>query len=150
MKLRNLRIAWSVAWGIGAVILLILSASSYRTIYWCYGVPHNGQVIHLQVAGGLLILFVREEKSAWEAGSVPRKYAGEELIRPYTGFENLSSMSVRAFSGKELASLPVWLVPIVFLICATGSWLTPTFSLRTLLIATTLIAVGLGLVVWLR
>jgi len=33
-------------------------------------------------------------------------------------------------------------------IAATVPWLKPSFSLRTLLIATTLVAVVLGLIVW--
>jgi hypothetical protein len=44
--------------------------------------------------------------------------------------------------------LPHWFVALLFAALAALPWIRPTFSLRTLLIATTLIAVLLGLVAW--
>jgi hypothetical protein len=43
-----------------------------------------------------------------------------------------------------------WFMPILvgFLLLAVGPWIPPRFSLRTLLIATTLVAVALGVIVW--
>jgi len=43
-----------------------------------------------------------------------------------------------------------WLVLLALLVCGALPWLHWRFALRTLLIATTLVAVLLGLIVWLR
>jgi hypothetical protein len=47
-----------------------------------------------------------------------------------------------------LLYLPYWFLVGASVAMATASWLTWRFSLRTLLIATTLVTVLLGLVVW--
>ena len=60
MRFRKLRIAWSVGCGIACVLLIVLWVRSYKTLYWCYGLPHNGQVLHLHVAEGLFILFTEK------------------------------------------------------------------------------------------
>ena len=44
---------------------------------------------------------------------------------------------------------PYWILFLVASAIASVAWLTSRFSLRTLLIATTLVAAGLGLFVWL-
>jgi hypothetical protein len=147
MRFRRLRIAGSVFWIWAAVLLIVLWIRSYATIYWCCGMPHSGRVVHLQAAGGLAILFVRQETPAWEAGNVPRKYAGQDLIRPYTGFETPPMMAVQALSGKRVARLQVWLGAVLPLVCAMIPWASRKFSLRTLLISITLVAVVSGLVV---
>ena len=53
--------------------------------------------------------------------------------------------------GKVLFRIPIWLTVLVTAILASAPWrwtVERRFSLRTLLIATTLVAVGLGLIVW--
>jgi hypothetical protein len=46
--------------------------------------------------------------------------------------------------------VPFWLLIIATIVLGSFPWLPHRFSLRTLLIATTLVAVVLGLIVWLR
>jgi hypothetical protein len=55
----------------------------------------------------------------------------------------------------RVASFPLWTPVVIGSLLAAAPWILPLsrlrrFSLRTLLIATTLVAVVLGLVVWLR
>jgi hypothetical protein len=129
------------------VHLLPGEVRSYKTLYWCYGLPHNGQVLHLHVAEGLLILFVREGTPAWEVGSLPRDNLGKELEMPYTGYQTTKQMSVRSHPGRQVVKLPLWLGVALLLICASASW-TTRFTLRTLLIALTLVGVLFGLAVY--
>ena len=60
----------------------------------------------------------------------------------------------RVISGFRSARygwlLPYWVIVFSAAACASMPWLPWRFSLRTLLIATTLVAVVLGLIVWLR
>jgi len=70
----------------------------------------------------------------------------------HTGFEDVPFfMWLDDGPYRELTS-PHWFSAAVFGILGTLPWLpwSPQFSLRTLLIATTLVAVVLGLIVWLR
>jgi len=53
-------------------------------------------------------------------------------------------------NGVTQLFFPFWLLVAPTAFAAVAPWLQLRFSLRTLLIATTLVAVGLGLIVWLR
>lgn len=55
----------------------------------------------------------------------------------------------RSESSATLAVVPYWFLAIVAASAAALPWTRFRFSLRTLLIATTLVAVTLGLVMWL-
>ena len=54
------------------------------------------------------------------------------------------------FTGDGALRTPYLLPFLIVVLVATAPWLRRSFSLRTLLIATTLVAIGLGLIVWLR
>ena len=43
---------------------------------------------------------------------------------------------------------PDWFLVVISASLATAPWIRRRFSLRTLLIATTLVAIGLGFIVW--
>jgi hypothetical protein len=51
-------------------------------------------------------------------------------------------------TGSILVCIPDWLLIFISIAFAAAPWIRWRFSLRTLLIATTLVAVVLGLVVW--
>ena len=108
IKHRKLCIAWSVVWGVLALLLCVLWVRSYWAAY--------------QIA-------------VLEFGPKDYLLTGErgEFVLSY---------------GKSYLYVPCWLVTIVPTVFATSHWLPYRFSLRTLLIATTLVAVGLGVVMW--
>jgi hypothetical protein len=144
MKYLKPRIAFSVTCGTACVLLILLWIRSYKTLYWCYGLPHDGQVLHLHVAEGLFIVFDREGLPAWEAGSLPRKNLGRELEMPYTGYQTTTRMSIQSHPGKQVVRLPLWLGIAMLLIGACASW-TTRFTLRRLLTVLTLISVLFGM-----
>ena len=111
MKYRKLRIAWSVTWGVVAVLLCVLWVRSYLAVHDELGI-HNS--IYLSDGG-----------------------------------------YIHSFEGPTLGDvLPARLPFVIPVVVAAGltslPWFPFRFSLRTLLIATTLVAVVLGLIVWLR
>ena len=59
-------------------------------------------------------------------------------------------VSTSGITGSTFTAigLPHWFALVVVALLATSPWLSYRFSLRTLLIATTLVAVVLGLIVW--
>jgi hypothetical protein len=146
MKHRKLRIAWSVAWGIAGVLLLALWVRSYWRIdkVWRTGVVHT--TILESNFGDLSLTRFPMQASAVET----------EWVSGKTGYSaSLPSVLHRRFTwlratNRFLASAPHCFFVTVFGVASTIPWLSLRFSLRTLLIATTLVAVGLGLIVWLR
>src|SRR4051794_1460045 len=152
--LRALRITWSVAWGTAAVLLVALWVRSYwRTDTLVYVSP--GLIRGISSALGITMLLENNDQrvagpaagSGWRYGTIPM---------------NTPSLHGHFFSGfiwnnrpptTFIVSAPDWFVVLALITTGAVPWLRyPTwhFSLRTLLIATTLIAVVLGLIVWLK
>jgi hypothetical protein len=107
---RNLRIAWSVAWGLAAVLMIVWIRIGD---YW-----HTHTAIRYREPLG----YLKEPNS-----------------------------NIFGWHDDGLIIIPSNLLPIIIaLACCFYPWVywSKRFSLRTLLIATTLVAVVLGLVVW--
>jgi hypothetical protein len=157
MKYRKLRIAWSLAWGVVAVLLCVLWVQSYRQRFM---VGYNYQINY---GFGTHTSYGRTTFSSYDA----RGYSGMPMIMT-TGFylksfgippedDDGRSLSQWGFGIKTKNSPATYLtVPHWSLVLMTTMlsgvpwlpWLPYRFSLRTLLIATTLVAIVLGLVVW--
>ncbi len=134
MKHRKLRIAWSVAWGIVAVLLVALWVRSY----WVgdnIDMRRFGLASARGVAGVEWGQEMPSQRTAWSTWAPDLKIGDK-------------SLSFTARDGEILVAVPIWLLATVSATCAGVPW--SRFSLRTVLIATTLAAVGLGLIVWLR
>jgi hypothetical protein len=160
MKHRKLRIAWSVTWGIVAVLLIVLWVRSY---YYCdrlYGVQSDGWNTYVLSSFGELIL----QRSPVSAGlpPTPMEYSGKSQTQSRDGW---LAEHYPAESGFKLPDLYGWYssatltrvdvqYSCVAIVCAVIAILPWTivrwrFTLRTLLIATTLIAIALTVIVWL-
>ncbi len=149
MKHRKLQIAWSVAWGIVAVLLIALWVRSY---WWCddlvgplgatrsfyvwsdkghIGVGLVGQRMRSLADGGPWAI-----ASEW-TGDVPPEFAALPWLPTW--------------AQERCVIAPNWSLLLLTGMIATAPWLhwSRRFTTRTLLIATTLVAVGLGLIVWL-
>lgn len=151
MRFRKLRIAWSVGWGIACVLLIVLWVRSFSALDSLH-VPYRPNAwIHVQSFDGRIIVFDGTRRPLrpvpW-IGSVPANRHNLSQALSYAIIGN-SSMSAAFSVTNRLAVIPHWIV-IVFLIAIGGlAWLpTYRFSLRTLLITTTLVAVVLGLIVY--
>ena len=135
MRFRKLRIAWSVGCGIACLLLIALWVRSYWKSDYIW-TSHVG----VGSATGVAQLSVR---------STPTNYLGHQwttlparkdiFISPRFAFRPASNLSY--------INAPYWFLILILSTLATVPWIR-RFSLRTLLIATTLVAVGLGLIVW--
>jgi hypothetical protein len=149
MRFRKLRITWSIVCGLACVLLIVLWVRSYKTCdIFCLrlGGPHNQWI---QSLDGELMYDPSANLSQseffkwiiWPAAKW-RGYVKTPLTRPVLGFR-------RSIGIKSLAIIPHWFPTVVLAGIAVLPWLGwPRFRLRTLLIATTLIAVVLGLAVY--
>ncbi len=152
MKHRKLRMAWSVAWGIVAVLLVALwvrslsysdSASAPLPGGRGFIVESVGSRTDIQLYYALRLPWHTQTYSLKEIGTVFSPEPLEGL-----GFD---------FYPRETycgLTLPYWFNVLLTFGVTVCPWIRlewfRRFSVRTLLIATTLVAVGLGLIVWLR
>jgi hypothetical protein len=156
-RFRKLRIAWSVAWGVVALLLIVLWMQSY----W----HHDGLLI--RTSGNNFIQLGSENSklsASWGYGDRPL----EKLVSFHTGliaamsrvrgetldqdkrpvYRGMGFKVIRWANGAGYV-LPIWFLLLSATFVGSLPWLRWRFSLRTLLIAMTLIAVGLGTIVWL-
>jgi hypothetical protein len=142
MRFRKLRIAWSVLWGVLAVLLCVLWVRSYAHSD-LVDVPFgSSKSFRITIDPGMIWTAKIDMPSEWNFESEPVSRKHELLASIYRhGF---------AFSGADsefAIALPFWLYVIFSILVGSLSWI-PRFSLRTLLIATTLLALIMGLVVY--
>jgi hypothetical protein len=137
--LKILKIALSAVCGIACVLLISLWVRSY---WWQESVSCDGQarLINIETNFGLVRVGVTAEPSPFGDNdgtwSFDRFRAAPENVRSFD------------WNGVYL-TLPYWFILALTASLAAIPWIRWRFSLRTLLIATTLVAVVLGLIVWL-
>jgi hypothetical protein len=146
--------------------LVVLWARSYWYFDWLGGLAFAPQVslanefrvqdgcLIESVNGVLVVLYAgnwRESllRIATSAGSAPAhpnlRVTGEEGESAFNGFQAKVHPN-----GVFRGSAPHWAFVLIFGALAAAPWIKWRFSLRTLLIATTLVAVVLGAIVALR
>jgi hypothetical protein len=152
MKYRNLRIAWSVVWGVAAVLLVVLWVRSY---WWADLLGYRIGQTYVAAGSGRGIAFFRwttfqpsvtvGNKVGWELSEGPTGTIDSSL-KPLEW--SLDTNPAAAFGF--FISVPCWFCVACSAALSFVALNRYRFSLRTLLIATTLVAIMLGLIVWLR
>jgi hypothetical protein len=150
MRFRKLRIAWSVFWGVACALLTVLWVRSY-TIRDGFFLPVTSKfaISADSVLGHVVV---------WKIFASP-----PSTLVPYHvnhsriegRFKTLFNSNVLGFyfgriAGDFRADVPHWFLVLTAAGFCVAPWLQEkwSFSLRSLLFATTLVAVALGLAVW--
>ena len=154
MKYRKLRIAWSAVCGILCLLLIALWVRSYWwsttiRVWW----PHSVRVQADFEDGGLAVWaswFDTTQRplhtsKVWPGHGVRFK---RWKNRGLYGSVQRNGIKFRRTPVRWdlIFMIPQWLPAMLCALIGAAAWLKPRFSLRTLLIATTLVAVVLGLV----
>jgi hypothetical protein len=157
MRYRKLRIAWSVVWGVVAVLLVVLWVRSYwRTDTCAFPIGVSVQIISSsrgELGIGSLTSPSPPGTFPWNVTS--DKADGKRLWAGMKDSPPLSWFGIRyqQFSpAMTLFAVTYWLPVLITVIFAYAPWIRQhrwRFTLRTLLIATTLAAIFLGLIVYL-
>jgi hypothetical protein len=148
MRFHKLRIAWSVFWGLACVLLIALWVRS----------PKACDLISKRDASGMTTTFCSSAGKVWFYRSVPPKPKIARATVPtphgwkYTRIEVEGNAEPQPFvfhlgAGKQKIQFPDSVLVMACTIVGAAPWIR-RFSLRTLLIAITLVAVGLGIIVW--
>ena len=145
MKYRKLRIAWSVAWAVVTVLLCLMWVRSY----WIWDLIDNGV---RPSRGGMSSVAGRIGGSiaadpAWRTSLSAYKWYATPRQPSQRGYRWLPSFERNKY--RIGMGFPYWSLVVFSVTLASTPWLRWRFSLRTLLIATTLVAVLLGISVWL-
>jgi hypothetical protein len=144
MKYRKLRIAWSVGCGVACVLLVLLWVRSYWT--WdivSYDRPPAFVAIN-SLRGCVQFNGAKNPSRNMDVGwrstskSIEGRFPHFATTFGFAWLSSATSISV---------TVPHWLLISANFAIAFLPWLPWRFSLRTLLIATTLLAVVLGLIV---
>jgi hypothetical protein len=160
-KLRKLRIAFSVVCGIVGLTLIVLWVRSYsrwEIVVWGWGIKAEQGVVVSSRKGTAVFEYMNffgldAFLFKWRVHSTP---LSNKKRLPFGGVDNtFAGFLIRqnGWGRSFLVCVPYWfLVPLTatFAIGPWVQWFKWHFSLRTLLIATTFVAIGLGLVVALR
>jgi hypothetical protein len=151
INFRKLRITWTVFCGIAAVLVIVLWVRSY---WWSDAIkfPRTPLLLLTTFDGRICMtsyeVMIPQSQSGWAPGwgylSGPIDELEPEMARSSVWYY------FPAFNGTVF-TFPYWLPVLLAIVFAGVPWLRRPqwhFSLRTLLIATTLVAVVLGLIVW--
>jgi hypothetical protein len=147
MKHRKRRIAWSVGWRIVAVLLVVLWVRSYWRSDIAFGYAYQQTSLSISSIRGELLIETIESPLiiGWSFHSAP----SESIVDP--SFWAMTHFGFGILDRQPLGRmyvLPHASLLILFAAFTVAPWLPWHFTLRTLLIATTLVAVGLGVVAW--
>jgi hypothetical protein len=153
IRFRKLRIAWSVGWGVVTLLLCVLWVRSYMTTDTLGGTTSAPRVFLVRSSWGHLHILSFDDTTQ----SRDWKIESEPLTADTKRFEKNMNQTLTKFGFGQLIAgsdyeitLPYWLPFIGGVLLATipcVRW-SRQYSLRTLLIATTLVAVMLGLLVY--
>jgi hypothetical protein len=150
--LRYLRIAFSATCLIACALLIALWVRSYwrfNSIAWGWGAPTQHTVVVALPIGAVVLNYAANPVDPTLAFPKWQAYPAVREILPVGGIDQAYAgfLFIRGTHGFMLA-LPDWLLFLFTVALGALPWFRYQFSLRTLLIATTLIAVVLGLIVW--
>lgn len=150
LPFRKLRIAWSIVGGILCVLLIWLWVRSYwwqNVVIWQ---STNNYVKAASLRGRVLFERVQYKvmSNKWTIAS-SRLSDQEDAYQDENGQQVDSYwFHIMRYKAWNQYVVPDWFIVFITVCLTFAPWLRWRFSLRTLLIATTLVAVVLGLAVW--
>jgi hypothetical protein len=154
MKHRKLRIAFSATCGIICLLLILLWVRSY---WWQDSLSRSatsrGLLVFSSSRGTLMLLECPPlgypaATLGWHLGSYRQEPSEQSGERSEDGWPWPFTWHFNQISGQFIIRAPHWLfVTASGILAVVTPWLPWRFSLRTLLIAMTLVAVVLGLIV---
>jgi hypothetical protein len=154
--LRYLRMAFSAFCGMCCVLAIVLWVRSYWR-YDSFSAIYGASTFDISSNYGELHWFTTElgnpARTNWQLIVQPARPSGLYIETKAISVQHAWGITWGTFGNGAQAGVHIWLVVLGCLILAGVPWvplhrIPQRFSLRTLLIGTTIVAVGLGLIVW--
>ncbi len=153
MKHRKLRIAWSLAWGIVALLVGLWVRSSRISDIVFIPISSPPSAIIASAPGEICVGIDKTYSggSEWETEETELMRLPSRTPHAKYFIGNWGRFAYINDAGGAAVLIPDWFL----IFAATAFSAAPPvrwsnrFTLRTLLVATTLVAIGLGLIVWL-
>jgi hypothetical protein len=142
MRFRKLRIVFSITCGIACVLLCVLWMRSYQ---YCDRSSIVSRVFGCSTEGVLSLAWT--DNSSMQQFFMSFVNYPSHRLEPQRGFLGFST---KWHSSLWYVQAPHWFPVTLAPTSAVAPWIRWRFTMRTLLIATTLVAVVLGLIVCLR
>jgi hypothetical protein len=145
MKYRKLRIAWSVGCGVVCLLLTALLVRSYRAEDRLSGHYATLRAFRFYSSRGCLVCYapnvpIQPSSYPWQLAFGSAHWLQQSDAR-------IATIPTLHYHPQEMwATLPYW---FLLALCGLGTiapWIRWRFSLRTLLIGMTVVAVALGLI----
>ena len=149
MKHRKLRIAWSVVSGVVALSLVALWVRSYSALDYVH--RQNADLIQTSLGSDKGRIFFAHFSAPVAYENAPYRITGPHgwqfVSRPPVNDLYDASFAWTRTEAGESVRMPHWCIAVLAALIGGASWLPWHFCLRSLLIAMTLVAVGLGIIV---
>jgi hypothetical protein len=143
--IRGLRIAWSVVWGIVCVLLVVLWVRSYVTVDRAtFQIPPCS--LSAWSINGELTIVTSSNPGPRELWIASYPLHESPVGGGASEYEIALGFGGGIVQNVAFATIPCWLAVVSTVLSAAISWIRWSFSLRTLLIATTAVAITLGIV----
>jgi hypothetical protein len=148
LVLRRVRIAWSMVFGVLCVLLVLLWVRTKYAIDAVDGPRSNSAGFCVMSRHGGIGLLLNDGNPAWSYRNYPADSIVRSEIEMQIGYKTaLGFVQYAKSPGAFRIRVPYWPLVSLSVVFAAIPWLRWRYSLRTLLIATTLVAIVLGLVV---
>ena len=150
MRFRNLRIAFSATRLIACVLLIALWVRSYQ---WVEAIrltaaPNGGAIQCLSIPGRFAIGQLNPAKP-WSFFKMSAAEWKNVIVTTQGNIPSETWGGIIRNKAVDQLFIPYWMLVLLSVAIASAPWLPWRFTLRTLLIATTLVALVLGMIVWL-
>ncbi len=148
VRFRKLRIAWSVFWGLAAVLWIVLWMRSYG---WRESLGVTKRTALVTGDGELSITTARRNYGAFAR---PGHFDRQPASVASTFWRGKRSWNLYAIYGADIGTkyscvvIKIPLLVVAFGFASASFWFRWRFSLRTLLITMTMVAAALGLIVY--
>jgi hypothetical protein len=143
--LKSLRIAVTALCLTASVLLVALWARSYIYIVDIQTVPFANRTYQFYVSPGRMYFRTQRVDSEWLSGFWQIRKSDSDFDNWNNPNSSAFYLSINQYGPGDLAlRFPYWFPVVITMALAAAPWLPWRFSLRTLLIATTLVAMGLG------
>jgi hypothetical protein len=151
---RVLRIGWSVWWGLVAALLCVLWVRSYWWVDVVVVPLTKGHYLSAASPPGCIggVMVEPSQNAVPNSAWMRMTINSNDYISSTADDFKFSRVWGGFYFGPSGYVVPNWCCILLCAVLGAAPWGLPSrlrFSLRTLLIATTLIALGLGAIVWL-